>query len=783
MDILHHFKFISETENLGNAIQAEYHYGLVFLSIVIAIVSSYMAFLVSSRIRTSEYEKRTTLWMLIGSFALGCGIWAMHFIGMLAYILPMNARYDVTTTIISVIPVLLSSYIILNTSYEKNNTFQSILFRSVVVGVGIGLMHFIGMSAMNTNGIMRYDLALFIVSFLLAIFLSSISLKYKLQADKRNSGNTIFSFELLLPSVIMGTAISAMHYTGMAAMEVYPASLNNHITSSWSSDDLTKLISIFIFFLMILLVIAIEISNRFDLYQKIKHSEQNLAITLNSIADAVIATDTNSLITQMNPVAEKLTGWTFEDAKNKELSNVLSLIDSENGNPIYIPFEEVVSSGKTVFLNNNIKLISKDGNEHLVTDSAAPILNIENKIQGIVFVFNDITQHYKLRSDREKLQSQLHHSQKMDALGKLTGGIAHDYNNMLGVILGYAELLELSLTDQPELMKYTQEIIHASEHSSSLTKKLLSFSKNKKPESSCINLNSFLNNEKNMLEKTLTARIKLIFEFEDDLWDTFLDENDLQDTILNLSINAMHAIDGNGKLTIRTSNKQINKTDAEIFSISQGDYVCLSITDTGSGIEKEIKEKIFEPFFSTKGGSGSGLGLSQVYGFIGRSNAAVKVYSEVDHGTNFQFYFPRHINKSSTETRVQTESTKYKFKGNKKVLIVDDEPALLKLSTDILQRNNFEVIPAESAKLALDVLKDKNVDVLLSDIIMPEMDGFQLAAIVKEKYPNVRIQLMSGFTDERNLEMVDKKLQSNILGKPFKSNDLLEKIYDLINDE
>ena len=167
-------------------------------------------------------------------------------------------------------------------------------------------------------------------------------------------------------------------------MKIYPANLNNHITSSWTADDLTKLISIFIFFLIILLVIAIEISNRFDLYQKIKDSEQNLAITLNSIGDAVIATDTNSLITQMNPIAEKLTGWIFKDAKDKSLTDILKLVDSKTGDTVQIPFDKVLSSGEIVFLNRNLTLISKNGTEYQVTDSAAPILNVDNIIQGIV---------------------------------------------------------------------------------------------------------------------------------------------------------------------------------------------------------------------------------------------------------------------------------------------------------------------------------------------------------------------------------------------------------------
>lgn len=202
MNILNHFVFLEQNRNLDTAIQAQYDPSLVFLSVLLAIFSSYIAFLVSRRIRSSEQHKYNLLWLWVGALALGSGIWAMHFVGMLAYILPVAVNYDITTTIISVIPAILSSLIVLKTSHGKNITAQSIFWRSVLMGSGIGLMHYTGMAAMNMNGVMRYEPWLFIFSILIAVVLAGISLQFKLQADKYVTGSVIFSVKLLRKSVV-----------------------------------------------------------------------------------------------------------------------------------------------------------------------------------------------------------------------------------------------------------------------------------------------------------------------------------------------------------------------------------------------------------------------------------------------------------------------------------------------------------------------------------------------------------------------------------------------------
>jgi PAS domain S-box-containing protein len=632
----------------------------------------------------------------------------------------------------------------------------------------------------------------------------------------------------------------------------------------------------------------------------LRDEKERAEVTLHSLGDAVISTDKDGYVLHMNPVAERLTGWSLREACGLSVKDIFSIIDAATRKQIKNPVEKVLAMGETVYLSNHTTLIAKRGTEHQIADSAAPIRDSDGNILGMVLVFNDVTEQYKLReaasksrrdlqailnnspaviyvkdtqgrfifinqkfenlfqikmqaisgktlhdvfpkkiademqrndkavltagqaleteetaphsdglrtyatikfplfngdgdiyavcgmstdiTERKRAEEHSRRTQKMNSLGNLTGGIAHDYNNMLGVVMGYAGLLEEALSDQPELAKYAHEIHHAGERGVRLTNKLLAFTRKKVSKADDLNLNTLLLNAQHMLERTLTARIKLVLDLTENPWSVWLDNSDVEDAIVNMSINAMHAIESNGQLTIQTRNQAINQLDARLLGLTAGDYVLLNITDTGCGMDEETKEKAFEPFFSTKGERGTGLGLSQVYGFVERSGGAIKIYTEPGQGTRFALYFHRYHATDGKKQLIEGNKA-IDIKGSETILVVDDEPALLRLSCEILTQYGFNVISADNAKNALEILTYEKIDVLISDIIMPEMDGYQLAAIVKEKYPAIKIQLASGFADDRNRSMVDESLRQNLLLKPFNSLDLLQKIHDLLNDK
>jgi len=405
------------------------------------------------------------------------------------------------------------------------------------------------------------------------------------------------------------------------------------------------------------------------------------------------------------------------------------------------------------------------------------VVNGSDEISDMANAFNNLIH------EREQQDEQLYRSQKMDALGKLTGGIVHDYNNMLGVILGYANVLQRKLKDQPKLSKFAQNIIHASERNAELTNKLLDFSGQSESNSRLVDINQLLNDEHYMLEKVLTARIQLTLDLSEDLWPVWLDYGDLVDAIINLCINSMHATDENGQLTIKTSNKHINISDAHLLNINTGPYVTLSIIDTGCGMDDDTMKKIFDPFYSTKGDGGTGMGLSRVYGFVNRSNGSIKVHSKPGHGSQFIFYFPRYQGHSDNSDENKQDENEVNFGNGETILIVDDEPALRDLAYEILSQHNYQIICAENGLIAKEVLKNKPVDLVLSDIIMPEFDGYQLASFIQDKYPSVKIQLTSGYNDDHDIDITSDNLKKNLLHKPYTPQTLLNHVRNLLDEK
>ena len=458
---------------------------------------------------------------------------------------------------------------------------------------------------------------------------------------------------------------------------------------------------------------------------------------------------------------ENVIGKSPDDIFSSDIAEKMSLND-----------KNIIQQGNTFETEDVIP--GKD-TTHSYMSTKFPLLDNNGNIYAIGVISTDITQ-------RKQQEERLRNSQKMEAMGKLTGGIAHDYNNMLGVVLGYVELLRDSLQTQSEQLSYVNEIEHSAQRGVKLTQKLLSFSRNKSTSNEVLHINTLLRGMQNMLEKTLTARIKLVLELDNNICPVFIDASDMEDAILNISINAMHAIKDNGQLLIQTQNTYIDKSTSPLIDLPEGNYVVLSFTDNGCGMDEKIEERIFDPFYSTKGTDGTGLGLSQVYGFVQRSGGTITVSSEVDHGTQFSLYFPCHsgeISINNTENLTIDEE----LGGNETILLVDDEIALLKVTSEILERNGYKVLRAEGGDQALEILSNNTVHLLLTDIVMPNMDGFQLCALVQKKFPSVLIQLSSGYSSEYDSSMIDNKLVENLLHKPFSQLMLLKRIRELLDHQ
>ncbi len=503
------------------------------------------------------------------------------------------------------------------------------------------------------------------------------------------------------------------------------------------------------------------ITKRKETEDALRESEENLAITLDSIGDAVIATDAKGRITRMNLVAQSLTGWSMEDGAEKPLSSVMELVSVETGTRIPCPAEKVLKTGKIVNLEENTVLRARNGAERRVSDSAAPIRNTKGDIVGVVIVFSDIT-------EKHRLEEQCRQAQKMDSLGQLAGGVAHDFNNMLAGIIGYAEILSIKLSHDEELTASARYIRNAGERAAELTKKLLDFSRKGKVQSTPLDLHISIDNTIALLERSIDKRITIEKRFSAKRAVVIGDPSQIQSAVLNLGINARDAMPQGGILTIETKNVRLDKAYCEgsPFEINPGKYVDISVSDTGTGIKRAVMDRIFEPFFTTKGeGKGTGLGLSAVYGSIKDHNGAVTVDSREGEGSSFHLFLPL----DSPEV-VEIRDVGEVVTGSGCILVVDDEEVVRKMSTQILEEMGYIVLTARDGLEAVEIFKKENssISLVLLDMVMPRMDGRETYYAMRKIDPNVKVIIASGFSRSENISYLIRKEGLRLMQKPFR---------------
>lgn len=519
--------------------------------------------------------------------------------------------------------------------------------------------------------------------------------------------------------------------------------------------------------------VSTDITDRVKIEDSLNISQQRLILHREQSPLGVIEWNTEFEFLDWNPAAEKIFGFTKEDVKGKHITKCI-LPESARDAVNDIWHQLVTNTGGTYSLNENL---TKDGRIIMCEWHNTPLLDHDGKVIGVTSLVEDIT-------ERKTQEKALRQTQKMDAVGKLTGGIAHDFNNMLGVILGFSQLLRARLNkDDDKLVKYCDQIFHAGENAKKLTSKLLQFSRKDTASSEVTDINNLLEGMQYMLEKTLTARIELVIEMEDEICSVWLDKARLEDAILNVSINAMHAMPDGGKLNIKTKNISLGETNK--INMDAGDYALLNISDTGTGMSEDVKAQVFEPFFTTKDDGGTGLGMSQVYGFVKQSGGIINIDSTFGEGTNIEIYLPKFKdvdNIDSEGTKVNINKDTELLNGNETILVVDDEISLLTLAKEILIKRGYTVFQAENAEQALEVLKKESIDLLFSDVIMPGMDGYQLADKVHKLYPHIKIQMTSGFTGEANKNITNIEYHNNRLPKPWNDKEMLGKVRELLDE-
>jgi NO-binding membrane sensor protein with MHYT domain/CheY-like chemotaxis protein len=634
----------------SQTIPGSYNYGLVLLSYLVAALGSYAFLQFATRIADLRDAGLRFSWLAIGALAMGGGIWAMHFIGMLAHVLPIPVSYYPGITALSIVPAVLAAGVALHIVARPVVTTSHLLVGGTLMGAGIGAMHYTGMSAIRLDALVRYDPTLFAASIVVAVLLAILALQVREWISRMRLTRAGYRREVV-GALILGFAVTAMHYTAMASTYCFAAT-GQRTTVTDIDESLFAAVTALIATLVLLLALG-----------------------------AVIFDRRMALETSMRA--------------------------------------EVVDSHR-------------------------------------------------------RTSEQLFQAQKMEAVGQLTGGVAHDFNNILTIVLGNADAIVDDEAAPPHIARRAQQICDAGQKAAELTRQLLAFSRRQvlKPEK--CDLSDLVASTGQLMRRTLGEHVVVQTVGAAKLWTAHVDRTQVETSLINLCINARDAMPAGGRITIETRNVTLDRDYAQSQEddVVPGEYVMMSVTDTGAGMPAEVVKRAFEPFFTTKPvGKGSGLGLSMVYGFIKQSNGHIKIYSEAGQGTSVKMYFPR----SSALPSAAAAAARLKAPpgGTERILVVEDEDAVRAIVGEQLRGLGYDVQLAGDAEQALVLLRAQRFDLMLTDVVMPgRLNGKGLADEVERSWPGTRVVFMSGYSE--NALKGDGRLDRGVmlLAKPHQKADL-----------
>ncbi|MDA8134691.1 MAG: response regulator [Desulfobacteraceae bacterium] len=512
-----------------------------------------------------------------------------------------------------------------------------------------------------------------------------------------------------------------------------------------------------------------------------KESESRFRLFTETAPVGVIIANQDQKAIYLSPKCVDLFGYTLDDIPNIEAWLAFAYPDEALKNRVRSEWQAEVATARATL--SEIRPL-----EYPVTCKNGRVREIEFRMSTNgdldFIVLTDITQRKQAEAEWKKLQDQLTQAQKMESVGRLAGGVAHDYNNMLSVIIGYAELALDKLKPGEPLYDDLTEILTAARRSADITRQLLAFARQQTIAPKIIDLNQTIQYMLKMMKRLIGEDIKLTWLPGTDLGKIKIDPSQIDQILANLCVNARDAIAGVGKITIETRTVRFDKAYCDSHAgFIPGDFIMLAVSDDGSGMDKEIQDRIFEPFFTTKRvGEGTGLGLSTVYGIVKQNDGFINVYSEPGKGTTFRIYLARHSGPEGESCR--EEMREIPLSRGETILLVEDEAAILKMAERILKDLGYTVLSAISPLKALDLAKThgNTIHLLITDMVLPEMNGKDLARQVQSVYPEIKILFMSGYT--ANVIAHHHVLEPGLcfLQKPFSVKDMAVKAREALEN-
>jgi PAS domain S-box-containing protein len=523
----------------------------------------------------------------------------------------------------------------------------------------------------------------------------------------------------------------------------------------------------------------------------LSESEQRFRLMISGIEDyAIFMIDPEGRVISWNRGAERMKGYGSEEIVGRHFSCFYRSEDIESGVPARL-LETAIANGSAPAEGWRVR---KDGSQFWASVLITAIRDDRGELLGFARLTRDLTDRVEAeatlareREERERAEEILRQSQKMEALGQLTGGIAHDFNNMLGVIIGNLEILQRRLeSDDPRVGERIESALQGADRAAALTQQLLAFSRRQPLEPRSIDVNRLVSGMSNLLHRTLGESIAIETVSAAGLWAVYADVNQLENALLNLAVNARDAMPNGGKITIETGNVHLDEPYAAAHAeVTAGQYVMVAVTDTGVGMSKETIDKAFEPFFTTKeAGHGTGLGLSQVYGFVKQSAGHMKIYSELGQGTTVKLYLPRLAGDGVDIRDVTGRQPVPAEPRAETILVVEDNELLLMPVAEVLQEQGYRVLTATDGATALHVLeKEPGVRLVFTDVGLPgALNGRQLADEAQRQHPGLLVLFTTGYA--RNAIIHQGRLDPGVefIAKPFTFAGLIAKIRGVLGE-
>jgi PAS domain S-box-containing protein len=865
---------------------------LVTLSIVIAMLASYAALDLASRV-TAAQGRRRAAWLLGGSVAMGIGIWSMHFVAMLALTLPVPTMYDVPLVVLSVLVAIGASLVALVVVSREAPSMAGLALAAPLMGSAIAGMHYIGMAAVRVPAVHRYDSRLVVLSVAIAIGASyaALWLAFRFRSDHAHGA----WLRKAASAAVMGLAIAGMHYTAMAAATfAAPPAAGHALGHVLATPALAASVVVTAFVILGMAVFSAMIDRWSRMHAAVRESEERFRLLVENVDDYAIYTlDRDGNVASWNQGAERLEqyqraeivgrhfscffppeeagtaeiairtaaaagrfeeeGWrvrkdgsrywassainalrdaegrlvgfvritrdmtarrqTEEALKHSEASlrsfvdhapfgiyrstpqgrflavnaalvemlgyeSEADLLAVDIGRDVYLAADERLRVSehyrKLDRLDVHLRWKRKDGTPITVRITGRPVRDADGELRHWEAFVEDVTPLMAAEQALRESEARLRQAQKMEAVGTLAGGVAHDFNNLLTAIKCNGEFLLAELGPSDPHREEVVEIAKAADRAAALTRQLLAFSRRQMLQPRVLDLNAVIGDMEKLLRRLIIEDIHLVTLLDSSLGRICADPSQLEQVIMNLAVNARDAMPTGGTLTIETSNVELDGTYTERRPVVEpGRYVMLAVTDTGCGIEPETQARVFEPFFTTKErGKGTGLGLSTVYGIVKQSGGYVWVYSEPRQGTTFKVYLPRFQDSAQPDDPGPRHVER--LDGTETILLVEDEETVRALARKVLERKGYTVLDARHGKDALLISQRHRgaIQLLLTDMVMPEMGGRELAEHLAGMDERMRVLYMSGYTDDAVARRGLAAPGAAFLQKPFTADAL-----------